>query len=154
MPDPVRVRSVYPFSESDRHWLAALDSRVELVFEGEDNAAWSAALDDPDVEVLWSNYPPPSLDRVPRLRWLAMASAGVDSIATLDPWRLGLTVTNGSGLHVVPMGEYVLAAALFASERIETRLADRAAHTWRLGDERDRVNGRRLRGRRLGGQQK
>ena len=109
---------------------AALDPRVELVFDGEDNAAWSAALDDPEVEVLWSNYPPPNLDRVPRLRWLAMASAGVDTVTALDPWRLGLTVTNGSGLHVVPMGEYVLAAALFASERIEARLAGQAAHSW------------------------
>ncbi len=65
----------------------------------------------------------------------------------LDPWRLGLTVTNGSGIHAVPMGEYVLAAALFASERIEARLARRTAHSWPTREERDQLTGRRLRGR-------
>ena len=147
MPEIIRVRSVYPFSEADRAWLDALDPRVQLVHGGDDNAAWSAALEDPDVQILWSNYPPPNLDRVPRLHWLAMASAGVDTVAALDPWRLGITVTNGSGLHVVPMGEYVLAAALFASERIEARLARRAAHSWPSRDERELLTGRRLRGR-------
>jgi phosphoglycerate dehydrogenase-like enzyme len=147
MPETIRVRSVYPFSDTDRAWLGALDPRVELVFGGEDSAAWSAALEDPGLEVLWSNYPPPNLDRVPRLRWLAMASAGVDTVTALDPWRLGITVTNGSGLHVVSMGEYVLAAALFASERIEARLARRVAHSWPSRDERALLTGRRLRGR-------
>ena len=147
MPDTIRIRSVYPFSDVDRAWLDGLDPRVELVHGGEDSAAWSAALDDPEAEVLWCNYPPPDLARVPRLRWLGMASAGLDAVVALDPWRLGLAVTNGSGLHVVPMGEYVLAAALFASERIEARLARRAAHSWPLGDERALLTGRRLRGR-------
>ncbi len=131
MPDTIRVRSVYPFSDDDRDWLAALDPRVEFVFAGRDDAAWSAELDDPDVEVLWSNHPPPNLDGLPRLRWLAMASAGVDTVAALDPWGLGLTVTNGSGLHVVPMAEYVMAAALFATERVGVRLERQAAHAWR-----------------------
>jgi phosphoglycerate dehydrogenase-like enzyme len=147
MPDTIRVRSVYPFSDADRAWLDGLDPRVELVHGGEDDAAWSAALEDPEAEVLWSNYPPPNLDRLPRLRWLAMASAGVDSVTALDPWSLGITVTNGSGLHVVQMGEYVLAAALFASERIEARLAGHAAHSWPSREERDLLTGRRLRGR-------
>lgn len=146
MPDTVLVRSVYPFSEADRAWLDAIDGRVAIVHGGEDRDAWSASLDDPEVEVLWSNHPPPTLDRLPRLKWLAMASAGVDTVTALDPWALGLTVTNGSGLHAVPMGEYVLAAALFASERIEARLAGRAAHSWTRAD-RDAQTGRRLRGR-------
>ena len=134
MTDTIRVRSVYPFSAADRAWLDGIDPRVELVHGGDDDAAWSAALDDADVQVLWSNYPPPNLDRVPRLRWLAMASAGLDAVVALDPWALGLTVTNGSGLHAVPMGEYVLAAAMFASERIEARLAGHAAHSWPARD--------------------
>lgn len=147
MPDTIRIRSVYPFSDADRAWLETIDPRVELIHGGDDNAASSAALEDPDVEVLWSNYPPPSLDRLPRLKWLAMASAGVDTVTLLDPWSLGLTVTNGSGLHAVPMGEYVLAAALYASERIEARLARRAAHSWPSRTERNLLTGRRLRGR-------
>ncbi len=147
MTDIIRVRSVYPFSAADQAWLSGIDPRVELIHGGDDDAAWSAALADADVQVLWSNYPPPNLDRVPRLRWLAMASAGLDAVVALDPWALGLTVTNGSGLHAVPMGEYVLAAAMLASERIEARLAGHAAHSWPARGGRELLNGRRLRGR-------
>ncbi len=147
MPDPVRIRSVYPFSAADRDWLDAIDPRVEIVHGGEDSAAWVAALEDDAVEILWANHPPPTLERTPRLRWLAMASAGVDGIAALDPWSLGLTVTNGSGLHAVGLGEYVLAAALFATERIGPRLAGHAAHSWPSQAGRRLLAGSRLRGR-------
>lgn len=147
MPDAHRIRCVYPLADVDRVWLRDQYPGVDLVFGGEDTDAWSAALEDPDLDVLWSNHPPPSLDRVPRLRWLGMASAGLDGIARLDPWGLGLTVTNGSGLHVVPMGEYVLGAVLYASERLEARLDADRAHRWASADEQPRLLGRRLRGR-------
>ncbi len=147
MPDPIRIRSVYPFSAADRAWLDGIDPRVEIVHDGEDSPAWAAGLEDDGVEILWANHPPPTLERTPRLRWLAMASAGVDSVTALDPWSLGLTVTNGSGLHAVGLGEYVLAAALFATERIGARLAGHAAHSWPSRDGRRLLFGRRLRGR-------
>jgi phosphoglycerate dehydrogenase-like enzyme len=141
----LRVRNVYPFSAEDRAMLAAIDPRLDIVHEGEDDEAWVDALADPDVEVLSASYPPVSRERVPRLRWLASAGAGVEYLSERDPWGRGITVTNGSGLHAVAMGQYVLGAALLAFERLEARLANRAERRW--ADVRLALAGRRLRGR-------
>lgn len=141
----LRVRNVYPFTAADRAMLAAVDPRLELVHDGEDDPAWLDTLDDPDVEVISASYPPASTDGVPRLRWLASAGAGVEHLAERDPWARGITVVNGSGLHAVAMGQYVLGAALLAAERLEARLANRSERGWE--EVRFALAGSRLRGR-------
>jgi phosphoglycerate dehydrogenase-like enzyme len=77
-----------------------------------------------------------------------MASAGLDTIVARDPWRDGITVTNGSGIHAVHMGEYVLGATLLWSERLEARLANRSDRRWDRVYASEALPGRRLRGRR------
>src|SRR5688572_25157673 len=125
--------------------LDAIDPRLAIVHEGDDDEAWVDALEDPDVEVLSGSYPPADPSRTPRLRWLASAGAGIDYLADRDPWAKGITVTNGSGLHAVAMAEYVLGAVMLASERLEERLANRARAAWQ--EVRLDLAGRRLRGR-------
>lgn len=147
MSDRIRVRCVFRFSEDDRRLLASVDPRVELVFDGEDTPAWSASLVDPGVEVLFGNHPPPDLTDAPRLRWIQTASAGLDDVIARDPWRHGVTVTNGSGIHAVHMGEYILGAVLLWSQRIEARLANRTGHRWDRDFADRELRGRRLRGR-------
>jgi phosphoglycerate dehydrogenase-like enzyme len=124
-----------------------VDPRVEMVFEGEDTPEWSAALIDPDVEVLFGSHPPPDRSGVPRLRWFQTSNAGLDDVLPRDPWRSGITVTNGSGIHAVHMGEYVLGATLLWSERLDARLANRAGHRWDRRYASDELRSRRLRGR-------
>ncbi|MFN8521447.1 MAG: D-2-hydroxyacid dehydrogenase, partial [Chloroflexota bacterium] len=116
-------------------------------FEGQDTAGWSASLVDPEVEVLFASHPPPDVSGVPRLRWFQTFSAGLDDALAQDPWRDGLTVTNGSGIHAVHMGEYVLGAVLLWSERLEARLANRATRRWDRDFASRELRGRRLRGR-------
>lgn len=141
----VRVRNVYPFAEADRELLRSVDPRYELVHEGEDTQAWADGLEDPEVEVLSASCVPSDLTRVPRLRWVATAAAGIDDLVPLDPWGRGLTVTNASGIHALPMAEYVLGAALMASERWPARLANRDRRAW--ADVRWDLAGQGLRGR-------
>lgn len=140
----LRVRNVYPFSAGDRAMLAAIDPRLELVHEGEDDPGWIDALED-DAEVLSASYSPATTDRMPRLRWLASAGAGVEYLVERDPWGKGITVVNGSGVHAVAMGQYVLGAALLAAERLEARLANQAERRWE--EARTGLAGYRLRGR-------
>jgi phosphoglycerate dehydrogenase-like enzyme len=147
MSDRIRVRCVYPLAEADRHVLASVDPRIEMVFEGEDTPEWSAALIDPDVEVLFGSHPPPDRSGVPRLRWFQTANAGLDDVIPRDPWRSGIAVTNGSGIHAVHMGEYVLGAVLLWSERLDARLANRSGHRWDRGYASEELRSRRLRGR-------
>jgi phosphoglycerate dehydrogenase-like enzyme len=143
----IRVRNVYPFTDEDKAMLAAVDPRLDIVHEGSDSAEWVASLRDPEVEILIASWPPPDLGGMPRLRLLMTTNAGIDPIRELDPWRLGLTVANGSGLHAVHLAEYVLGAATFAFGRISARMADHAAHRWVTGSDRLDLTGRRLRGR-------
>jgi phosphoglycerate dehydrogenase-like enzyme len=141
----LRVRNVYPFGADDRAMLDAVDPRLEIVHEGDDDENWVDALEDDGVEVLSCSYAPATTDRTPALRWLASAGAGVEYLSGRDPWGRGITVTNGSGLHAVAMGQYVLGAALMAAERLEERLANRSQRRW--DDVRFTLAGRRLRGR-------
>lgn len=126
----IRVRNVYPFTDADKEMLDSVDARYRIVHEGADTQDWADALDDADVEVLWASSVPSDLSRVPRLRWLATAGAGVDDLVPRDPWASGLVVTNGSGVHAVPMAEYVLGAAFMAMEHIPDRLANQERRAW------------------------
>jgi phosphoglycerate dehydrogenase-like enzyme len=62
-----------------------------------------------------------------------------------DPWSKGITVVNASGVHAVAMAEYILGAVLFASERVDERVARRSEVVW--GEPRYELAGLRLRGR-------
>jgi phosphoglycerate dehydrogenase-like enzyme len=75
-----------------------------------------------EAEVLfgfWGNtlvdlYPTPEVLRreAPRLRWIQLTSAGVDRAARSGLLQSGIMVTNSSGLHATPIGEYVLCVML------------------------------------------
>jgi len=147
MSERIRVRCVLPFDDADLRMLASVDPRIELLSEGEDTPEWCGALEDPSMEVLMGNHLPSDLSRTPRLRWLHLASAGLDTVVTRDPWSHGITVTNGSGVHAVHMGEYVMGAVMLWSERLEARLAHRDAGTWDRATAVETLPGRRLRGR-------
>lgn len=138
----IRVRNVYPFSPDDQRMLDAISPRLEIVHEGEDSPEWSAALDDPDLEVLSASFPPEDLQRTPALRWLAQAGAGADHLTGADP---RLTITNGSGASAVAMAEYILAAALSWIEQWPERIANQVARGW--DGHRYELAGRGLRGR-------
>lgn len=51
-------------------------------------------------------FPRGSILQAPRLRWVQLASAGIDHITPYDPGRL--IVTNASGIHGDIMSQYVL----------------------------------------------
>ncbi len=123
----IRVRNVYPFATADREALERSSDRLEIVHEGEDTQEWVDALEDPELEVLSCSYAPAELGRLPRLKWVAQAGAGMEHLAGAAP---GLLITNGSGTAAVAMAEYVLGAALAASEKLVERLANQAERGW------------------------
>jgi phosphoglycerate dehydrogenase-like enzyme len=85
------------------------------------------SLDEAEVYLHWWSFQIPDLlDRIvnaaPRLRWVQIPAAGVERFLTPATQRPSLVLTNGSGLHAIPIAEFVLAAIL--------------AHAKRLGDFR------------------
>jgi phosphoglycerate dehydrogenase-like enzyme len=106
------------------------------------------ALFDREVEILLASHAPSDPDRLPQLRWIASVTSGVEEILVMHPERRNITVTNGSGLHVVAMGEYVLASLLQITQRIPLRVAHQQKRYWPewRSDGWFEASGTRLRG--------
>ncbi|HXG41262.1 MAG TPA: D-2-hydroxyacid dehydrogenase [Dehalococcoidia bacterium] len=92
-----------------------------------------------EAEVLLSSpIVPPDLPQLaPRLRWLQLTSAGVDRLLESPVLRSGITVTTASGIHAVPIGEYVLGAMLALAKGFPQAMAAQRERAWRpyLPDE-------------------
>jgi phosphoglycerate dehydrogenase-like enzyme len=145
----IRVLDLIPFGPAERARIDAASSRFDI--EHRDDANTQAAVDalvDPDLEILLGSYAPTDPERLPRLRWIASITAGVEELLVSHPERRGITVTNGSGLHVVAMGEYVLASLLQITQQVPLRMADQKRKYWPAwrSDEWFEASGRRLRG--------
>ncbi len=82
--------------------------------ESEDEA--KARLDEilRETEVILSNpvVPDDIVQRAPQLSWLQLTSAGVDRLLGSAVVRSHVTVTTASGIHAVPISEYVIGAIL------------------------------------------
>lgn len=52
------------------------------------------------------------LNRLPKLRWIQVFSAGVDHLALDQLEARGITLTNASGAHKIPMSEYAIGVML------------------------------------------
>ncbi len=70
------------------------------------------------------------LERAPALRWVQLTSAGADRLAESElPRRL--TLTTASGIHAVPIGEYVLGVMLAFAKGLPGAMRSQAERTWR-----------------------
>ncbi len=145
----IRVLDLIPFGAKERAHIDAASPRFEI--EHRDDANTQAAVDalvDPHLEILLGSYAPTDPARLPGLRWIASITAGVEEILVQHPERHGILVTNGSGLHVVAMGEYVLASLLQITQQVPLRMEDQRRRYWSAwrSDEGFKSSGRRLRG--------
>lgn len=84
----------------------------------------------PDAEVLvaW-NFPYELLAAAPRLRWLQVLGAGVDSLHGLQ-LRKGIAVTNIRGVFGAEMAEYVLAYLLAHAKGLASYRRLQHEHRW------------------------
>jgi len=86
----------------------------------------------PQAEVLFSFRPPADLLRqAPRLRWLQLASAGADWV-TSDPAMMAsaVLITTCSGIHAIPIAEYVIGSMLSFAHRFCWAVRNQAQHRW------------------------
>jgi len=63
-----------------------------------------------EAEILFSlsAMPVDLLSRARRLKWIQLASAGADRLVERELFQSGISVTTAGGIHVTPIGEYVL----------------------------------------------
>src|SRR5215831_3455319 len=67
-----------------------------------------------EVEILYTSFatPLPSPDQAPRLRWVQLYSAGVDSILDHPLLQTPIIFTSASGVHAINMAEYIFTVIL------------------------------------------
>lgn len=86
-------------------------------------------IEETDVLYTWQALPLP--EQAPRLRWVQLHLAGVDSILEHPLYtKLAVIFTNLSGIHAVPTAEYAMAQILAFAHRLPTMLEDKASATW------------------------
>ena len=113
-------------------WYAyAEERRPEEETEEEAKAKLATILD--EVEVLFTSpiIPPGIVADAPRLRWVQLTSAGADRLLDSELVRAGVTLTTASGVHSVPIGEYVMGAMLAFAKGLPAAIRGQAERTWR-----------------------
>lgn len=84
------------------------------------------------TEVVLSNpvVPEDIASRAPRLRWIQLTSAGVDRLLDAPVLRAGITVTTASGIHAVPISEYVIGAMIAFAKGFPRAWRAKAERAW------------------------
>ena len=86
------------------------------------------------TQVLLTNpiVPDNILDRAPDLQWLQLTSAGVDRLFETDTVQSGrISVTTATGMHAVPISEYVIGAMIAFAKGFPRSMRAQAEGQWR-----------------------
>lgn len=161
MADKVRVAVVLPISRAMLEQIGSVSDRLDVIYLSQmqrlmyrdGRPLWAGyAEPEPDgdeteeearavvtgvlreAEILLTNpvVPDDILDRAPNLRWLQLTSAGADRLIDSELVRSGrVYVTTASGIHSVPIGEYVLGAMIAFAKGFPKAFRSQADNTWR-----------------------
>ncbi|HEX6122272.1 MAG TPA: D-2-hydroxyacid dehydrogenase [Ktedonobacterales bacterium] len=149
---PRLVVSDFAFAPADRQRLATvLGASALLVVEGH-QALREALGAHRETDVVCSFRPPSDvLQFAPNLRWLAQPSAGIEHLVELGLVRVGgPVVTTATGIHAVPIGEFVLGLMLQWARHWPTMYALRRERAWPDHAGWEALRGRELAGATLG----
>ncbi|MEH2327154.1 MAG: D-2-hydroxyacid dehydrogenase [Nostoc sp.] len=73
------------------------------------------------------------LTAAPKLRWQQSPSAGVNHILTPTFLQKDIILTNGAGVHAIPISEFVLAFMLYHAKNLGKLQTLQNEHTWVRG---------------------
>ena len=127
--EKINIVLTNPLTEASKKEITAVDpgavnlidinelSRREYRGDAQAREELSNILRKADV-VYGGRLPADYLRRAPNLKWLQVTSAGVDRYLTPEFMQSNVTLTNVSGIHATPIGEFVLAFMLMLAKRI------------------------------------
>jgi len=145
MAEQIDLLSGWPLEKEHQERIKAVSPRIGFRQVPEDAIQESLT----ETEILLIRNLSLDLSRAPRLRWIQMIGAGLDKLDHAFIKERGILVTNASGIHAVPIAEYVLAFMLNMAYRIPEILALQARREWPSG-VRKLLVGRELRGKTVG----
>jgi phosphoglycerate dehydrogenase-like enzyme len=150
---PRRVISDFPFAPADVERLTSTLGAETLIQVAHNRDLPSALTAHPEADVLCTFWPPIETRALaPHLVWLAMPSAGADGALRAGLVRAGEppVVTNASGIHAVPISEFVFSLLLMWNRHWPTMLQAQRERHWADRAEWQRLRGRELHGTTLG----
>lgn len=104
---PIHVLCARPFTDAQLATMRAVSPRLTITQRTAMTRDELADIVTPEIEVLFSTVAPPSLDRLPRLRWFQCRSAGMNAIVNTPVWNQpDIALTSASGVHAITMAEY------------------------------------------------
>lgn len=123
------------------HWLERFQSAApELHVKQRQPQEMERALEElwQDVEILYTSFATslPTPQQAPRLRWVQLYSAGPDHILSHPLFTSSTVFTTTSGIHALPIAEYVLAMTLAWFHRLQRIFAWQQQHAWPAAAER------------------
>lgn len=84
------------------------------------------------------------LQRAPGLKWIQATSAGIDFLEDTGVLESDVILTTASGIHAMPMVEYVVTVMLYFTKDLKRLLANKESKKW------ERFNMRELNGQTVG----
>jgi D-2-hydroxyacid dehydrogenase (NADP+) len=112
-------------------YVYAEERRPEEETEEEARANLAAILAEAEVLFTSSVMPPDIVGSAPKLRWVQLTAAGVEELLDSELARSGVTLATASGIHAVPIGEYVMGAMLAFAKRLPGATRAQAERRWR-----------------------
>lgn len=132
MVDKVKVLSVLKLSDEQLQRLRAVSPHLEVAqVTCKTPEDMLPLLGEP--EVLYTYHANFSPEQAPRLRWVQLSSAGADHLLDKPIMRSDIAITTASGIHAVPIAEYVLGSMLAFARRFHMYLPMQQKHEWPKG---------------------
>ena len=114
----VVVLSTRAFTAEHLEVLRSVSPALELRQHSAESGDEVADLLTPDVEVLYTSFPPAKLPGGSRLRWVQFHKAGIDHVPGTPLWDAEVALTTASGVHAVTIAEYTVGLMLAMARRL------------------------------------
>jgi phosphoglycerate dehydrogenase-like enzyme len=112
-------------------WVYAEEREPREETEEEASASLTSILAEAEVLFTSTVIPPDIAGSAPKLRWVQITAAGVEGLLDSEFARSGVTLTSASGIHAVPIGEYVMGTMLAFAKGLPAAMRAQADRTWR-----------------------
>ncbi len=113
-------------------WMYAEERGPEEETEDEARANLAAILAEAEVLFTSTVIPPDIAAHAPKLRWVQITAAGVEGLldSELVSARRRITLTTVSGIHAVPIGEFVMGTMLAFAKGLPAAMRAQGERAW------------------------
>lgn len=86
-----------------------------------------------DIEIVFNSFPHDLIAQAPNLRWIQQWGAGADWLMRYPEVVANdrLVITNGSGIHPIPITEHIFGLILAFGRHLHTQIRQQARNEWR-----------------------